>query len=89
MAGYPARARTGYLGIQPAKTKPSPKRPAPLYCRAPFVVYNYSALIFKVKRLFLFPFSDFLYKSNMGASLGVILTYVFMYVFIYAGKEVP
>ena len=24
LAGYPARARTGYLGIQPAKTKPSP-----------------------------------------------------------------
>ena len=46
---------------------------------------NYSALILKVKRLFLFSFSNFLDKSNMGALLRVILTFVF----IYVGKEVP
>jgi len=66
LAGYPARARTGHTDIQPAKTKLSPNGTSKRQCIS-LVIYNYSALIFYVKRLFNFSLSNFFHESHMDA----------------------
>ncbi|MFR3924746.1 MAG: hypothetical protein ACLTXI_05765, partial [Collinsella sp.] len=69
--------RRGRAPAIPISNPPKQNRPQtvdPVVRKDSVRCLNYSALILKVKRLFLFSFSNFLDKSNMDALLRVILT---------------